>query len=44
LSLQQEQRLTKRYPQSTEAYQLFLQGQQQNDPGTPNAARQLFVI
>jgi serine/threonine protein kinase/TolB-like protein len=39
LSKQQEQRLTKRYTESAEAYQLFLQGQYQNDQGTPDSAR-----
>jgi DNA-binding winged helix-turn-helix (wHTH) protein/TolB-like protein/Tfp pilus assembly protein PilF len=37
LSEQQERHLAKRYTESTEAYQLFLQGQYQNDLGTPDS-------
>ncbi len=36
LSKQQERRLAKRYTESAEAYQLYLQGQYHNDLGTPD--------
>jgi serine/threonine protein kinase/TolB-like protein len=37
LSKQQEQHLAKRYTESPEAYQLYLQGQYQSDQGTPDS-------